>query len=122
MRDEGGTTLIETLIVGSLIVLVTIQLLLAVTAVSSAGDIAAEAAFNAATIAVRTGDDAAARQAAINAAPGASIVLDTTAVGTTALVTIDVPVVAILGDAVTYSVVGRATVAASPYRSNAYAP
>ncbi len=122
MSDEHGTTLIETLIVGSLIVLVTIQLLLAVTAVSSAGDIAAEAAFNAATIAVRTGDDVAARQAAVDAAPGASVVLDTSAAGATALVTIDVPVVAILGGAVTYSVVGRATVAASPYRSRAYVP
>jgi hypothetical protein len=122
MKDEHGTTLIETLVIGSLIVLVTVQLLLAITAVSSAGDIAAEAAFNAATIAVRTGDDAAARQAATDAAPGATVVLETTLVGTTALVTIDVPVVALFGEAVTYSVVGRATVTASPYRSNAYAP
>ncbi len=122
MKDEHGTTLIETLVIGSLIVLVTIQLLLAVTAVSSAGDIAAEAAFNAATIAVRTGDDTAARQAAAEAAPGATVILETTPIGTTALVTIDVPVVAILGEAVTYTVVGRATVTASPYRSNTYAP
>ena len=35
---------------------------------------------------------------------------------------IDVPVVAILGDAITYSVVGRAAVTASPYRSSTYAP
>jgi hypothetical protein len=122
MKSERGTTLIETLVVGSLIVLVTIQLLLAVAALSSAGDIAAEAAFNAATIAVRTGDDIAARQAAAEAAPGATVILETTQVGTTAIVTIDVPVVAILGDAITYSVVGRAAVTASPYRSNAYAP
>lgn len=122
MTSERGTTLIETLVVGSLIVLVTIQLLLAVAAISSAGDLAAEAAFNAATIAVRTGDDVAARQAAAEAAPGATVILQTTQVGTTALVTIEVPVVAILGEAITYSVVGRAVVTASPYRSNTYAP
>ncbi|MCH7669556.1 MAG: hypothetical protein IIC71_10240 [Acidobacteria bacterium] len=122
MTGERGTTLIETLIVGSLIVVVVIQLLLAITSVSAAGDRAAEAAFNAATIAVRTGDETAARQAAADAAPGATITLKTTAAGTDVVVSIDVPVVAILGDAIMYTVVGRATVAASPFGSTAYAP
>ncbi len=101
---------------------VVIQLLLAITSVSAAGDRAAEAAFNAATIAVRTGDETAARQAAADAAPGATITLETTAAGADVVVSIDVPVVAILGDAIMYTVVGRATVAASPFRSTAYAP
>ena len=122
MTGERGTTLMETLIVGSLIVVVVLQLLLAITSVSAAGDRAAEAAFNAATIAVRTGDETAARQAAADAAPGATITLETTAAGADVVVTIDVPVVAILGDAIMYTVVGRATVAASPFRSTAYAP
>lgn len=116
MNDRGGA-LLEVLTVGFVVVFLVVQAILTMARLQDAGETATEAAELAAVTAARTGDVAGAHEAASRLVPGAAITLDRSGREYRAVVTVEVGLIGPGSGAVQRTVTGRATAAASPYRS-----
>lgn len=117
MRSEEGSSLIETLVIGFVVVLVVGQALVTVGRIDSAGTRAAEAAEVAAAWAARHGDVEDAARIARRLAPGAGVETVRRGDEISVVVTIAVPLVGPSGTSLSRDVHGRATARLSPYRS-----
>jgi hypothetical protein len=116
MSDQRGTALIGTLAIGFAVVMLVGQSLLTIGRLSSAATTAEETARYAATWAARHGDAADAARIAAQMAPGARIEVNDDD-GITVVVAIEVSLVGPEGSPVTHTVVGRADVPISEFRS-----
>jgi hypothetical protein len=117
MSDEGGTALIGTLIIGFAVLLIVGQSLVTIGRLSSAATTTEETARFAATWAARVGDAGDAARVAERLAPGARIEAMETSEGLTVAVALDVALVGPDGSPLSTTVIGRASVPISEYRS-----
>lgn len=117
MIGERGTALLGTLVIGFAVLVLVGQALLAIGRVSSAATATEESARYAATWAARLGDASDASRIAMELAPDSRVEAWEGPDGITVVVAVDVSLVGPDGSPLSATVVGRAVVPVSEYRS-----
>ena len=117
MRGQRGTALLGTLAIGFLVVILVGQSLVTVGRLSAAATEAEETARYAATWAARHGDASDAERIALGLSPDAIVEVAATDSGITVVVSVEVSLVGPEGSPVRHTVIGRAEVPISEFRS-----
>lgn len=117
MTGERGSTLLPTLVIGFAVVVLVGQSLVTIGRLGAAATEAEEAAAHAATWAARHGDVSDAREVAQRMAPDAIAGVEETSDGIAVTVALDVSLVGPEGSPLTWTVIGRAVVPVSEFRS-----
>ena len=109
--------MLEAIVIGFAVVLLAVQAVLAMGALTATGNAVEDAARRGALVLARTGSPAAAVTAASDGIDDASIAIVDDPDGVTVVVSAPVRIVGPEAASVTMTVTGRATVRVSPYRS-----
>ena len=117
MNRQGGSALLETVVVGFVVLIVVSQTLVTLGRLESAGLAADEAARHAAAWAARHGDLESAERIADGLLPDAQVTVSRAGDEVVVQVALDVPLLGPDGSPLTRTVSGRAAAMISPYRS-----